>query len=78
MRRIFLQAMRELQESTRSLKDAVDALSRQVERQQREIRRTAQALWMAGITLLLLSLVVVWCIDNRIDEIVNALAKGGG
>ena len=78
MRRIFLQAMMELQESTRSPKDAVDALSRQVERQQREIRRTAQALWMAGITLLLLSLVVVWCIDNRIDEIVNALAKGGG
>ena len=78
MRRIFLQAMMELQESPRNLEDVVDALSRQVERQQREIRRTAQALWMAGITLLLLSLVVVWCIDNRIDEIVNALAKGGG
>ena len=78
MKWIHLQAVMELQESTRSLKDAVDALSRQVERQQREIRRTAQALWMAGGALLLLGLVVVGWIDNRIDEIVNALAKGGG
>ena len=78
MKRLLLQAVMELQESTRSLKDAVDALSRHVERQQREIRRTAQALWMAGGALLLLSLVVVWWIDNRIDEILNALAKSGG
>ena len=33
---------------------------------------------MAGSALLLLSLVVVWRIDNRIDEILNALANGGG
>ena len=38
----------------------------------------AQAAWMAGGALLLFSLVVVWWIDNRIDEILNALAKGGG
>ena len=78
MKRILLQAVMELQESTRSLRDAVDTLSRHVERQQREIRRAAQALWMAAGALLLLSLVVVWWIDNRIDEILNALAKGGG
>lgn len=78
MKRIHLQAVMELQESTRSLKDAVDALSGRDERRQREIRRTAQALWMTGGALLLLSLVVVWWIDNRIDEIPNALAKGGG
>ena len=78
MKWLFLQAMMELQESTRSLKDAVDALFRQVDWQQREIRRTTQALWMAGSALLLLSLIVVWCIDTRIDEIANALAKGGG
>ena len=78
MKRILLQAVMELQESTRSLKDAVDALSRQVERQQREIRRTAQTLCMAGGALLLLGLIVVWRIDNRIDEILNALAKSGG
>ena len=33
---------------------------------------------MAGGGLLPLSLVVVWRIDSRIDEIPNALAKGGG
>ena len=78
MKWTFLQAMMKYQESPRSLKDVVDALSRRVERQQREIRRTAQALWMARSALLLLSLVVVWCVDSRIDEIANALAKGGG
>ena len=73
-----MQVVMELQESTRSLKDAVDALSRQVAQQQGVIRRTAHALWMAGGALLALALVAVGWLDHRIDEIVNALAKGGG
>ena len=78
MKRGSLQAVMELQESIRSLEDAVDALSGQVEQRQREIRRTAGALWAAGGALLLLGLVVVGWIDHRIDGILNALARGGG
>ena len=78
MKSVSLQVVMEHQESTRNLKDAVDALSRQVAQQQRAIRRTAHALWMAGGALLALGLVAVGWLDHRIDEIVNALATGGG
>ena len=78
MKRVSLQVVMELQESTRSLKDAVGALSRQVAQQQRAIRRTAQALWMVGGALLALGLVAAGWLDHRFDETVNALAKGGG
>ena len=72
-----LQAVMELRESTGSLKNSVDTLSKQVEQQQRDIRWMTRVLWMAGGALLVLSPIVVWMINHRFDEILNALAKGG-
>ena len=84
-----LQAVMALQESTGGLQNAVDTLSKQVDQhrteidkrfdqQQQEIRWMARVLWMAAGALLVLSPIVVWLINHRFDEILNALAKGGG
>ena len=74
-----LQAVMELREATGGLKIAVETLSKQVDQQQqRTIRWMARVLWMAGGALLVLSPIAGWLINHRFDEILNALAKGGG
>lgn len=84
-----LQAVMALQESTGGLKSAVDSLSKQadqhraeidkrLDQQHKEIRWMARVLWMAAGALAVLSPIVVWLINHRFDEILNALAKGGG
>ena len=73
-----LQAVMELQKTTGGLKTAVETLSKQIDRQQRAIRWMARVLWMAAGALLVLGPVAGWLIDHRFDEILNALAKGGG
>ena len=67
----------ELRESAEGLKNAVASLSGQVEQQQGDIVRMTRALWMAGGALLALGPVIVWLIDHRFDEVLDALAKTG-
>ena len=74
----ILQALMQLTEAIGGLKNAVETLTRQVGRQERTIRRMAPALWMAGGALLVLTPIAGWLINHRFDEILNALAKGGG
>lgn len=73
-----LQAVMELQRSTGGLTRSVEALSDQIAQQQRTIRWMARILWMAGGALLVLAPMAGWLINHRFDEILNALAKGGG
>ena len=69
-----LQAVMEIQKSVGSLENAVKELSERVEKQQRTISWMARVLWMAAGAALILG----WIINNRFDEILNVLAKGGG
>ena len=74
----LVQAVMQLTEATGGLKKTVETLSEQVAQQQRTIRWMARILWMAGGVLLVLAPIAGWLINHRFDEILNALAKGGG
>ena len=69
-----LQAIMEVQKSVGSLENAIKALSERVDRQQRTINWMARVLWMAVGAALILG----WIVNNRFDEILNALAKSAG
>ena len=73
-----LQAIMHLTETTGGLKTAVETLTEQVGQQQRTIRWMSRVLWMAGGALVVLAPIAGWLINHRFDEILNALAKGGG
>ena len=73
-----LQAVMQLTEATGGLKKTVETLSDQVVQQQRTIRWMARVLWMAGGALLVLAPMAGWLINHKFDEILNALATGGG
>ena len=77
MKSLSLQAVMELRESTEGLKNAVVSLSWQVERQQADIVRMTRALWVAGGALLVLGPMIVWLIDHRFGEVLNAPARTG-
>ena len=73
-----LQAVMRLTETTGGLEKAVETLTEQVAQQHRTIRWVSRVLWMAGGALLVLAPIAGWLINHRFDEILNALAKGGG
>ena len=73
-----LQAIMHLTETTGGLTKAVESLTEQVEQQHQTIRWMSRVLWMAGGALVVLLPIAGWLVNHRFDEILNALARGGG
>ena len=73
-----LQAIMHLTETTGGLTKAVESLTEQVEQQHQTIRGMSRVLWMVGGALVVLLPIAGWLVNHRFDEILNALAKGGG
>ena len=55
----------------------LDKLSEQADRQQRTIDWMARALFIAAGALLILGPIVAWIFNNRFEQILDMLAKGG-
>ena len=85
---LSLQAVIELQRSvgrlegkvdelSRQTESEVDRLSRQIARQQRTIAWMTRVMFTAVGAILILGPMAAWILNNRFDQILNILAKGG-
>lgn len=76
-RSLSLQAVIELQRSVGRLEGKIDGLSRQIDRQQKTIEWMKYVVFTAAGALLILGPLAAWILNNRFDQILNILAKGG-
>lgn len=72
-----LQAIIELQRSVGRLEGKLDKLSEQVDRQQGTITWMTRVMFTAAGALLIPGPIMAWILNNRFDQILNTLAKGG-